>query len=352
MQLISNNASVVKPITQDPRNTETIAQAVGNLPATDATPRYRKVKQGSILNAISMIRTNGKGVTTDPITGKLTVTYGRLTVTFEAGMNVSMKNSTHKLLLAIRQELAENSANPHVMIPLSKYMQDRGIKDEKEARKQVNADLDALFSAKATFEEKIKGAWKNFIDMRIISSKGIQNGIIHVTFATDFFDIVKAYPVMWIPVLTLMVDDKRNPNTLALIDRICAHRFMNGGKPNENIIPVKALFAVGQFPSLEDIKKTGQHVSQQIITPFERDMDAISEITGFGWYLCHADGTPLTEDELQDLSSTIEKFYVSFSLTDYPAEEQQKRLAQRVAQIEAVKKRMPRTKKLKAGIEA
>ena len=99
------------------------------------------------------------------------------------------RTSTYQLLDALTVALTESGAqSPVVVLSLEEYMKKRGLKDKKEARKQVTDDLEILFNATISFKEKRKkGQEQDIHDIRIIDSKGIKKGIITVTFGTAFY---------------------------------------------------------------------------------------------------------------------------------------------------------------------
>ena len=127
----------------------------------------------------------------------LPVSYTHLDVYKRQGF----RTSTYQLLDALTVALTETGAkNPAVALSLEEYMKKRGLKDKKEARKQVTDDLETLFNATISFKEKRKkGQEQDFHDIRIIDSKGIRKGIINVTFGTAFYNILLGYPIMPYP---------------------------------------------------------------------------------------------------------------------------------------------------------
>ena len=75
---------------------------------------------------------------------------------------------------------------------------------------------------------------------------------------------------------------------------------MNYFKPNADIISVETLLNSSPLmPSYDEISQSGRHYAQQIIKPFEHDMDALDET--LTWEYCHENGEPLTDEELEIL---------------------------------------------------
>jgi len=317
---------------------------------------FSTIRQGTATNALTKIKPSTKKRNTiiDPITGTATITQGNLSITIPDFTKLTgFKTSTYQLLDALTVALTETGAkSPVVALSLEEYMKKRGLKDKKEARKQVTDDLETLFDAKITFKEKRKkGQEQDFHDIRIIDSKGIRKGIITVTFGTVFYNILLGYPIMPYPAQLWALNSKRNPNSFYLLRKIAEHKNMNVGKKNEDIIAVKTLLAVApNLPSYEEVMKADRHLDQRIIQPFERDMDALEDT--LTWTYCHSNNTPLTDEELSSMSyDTFISLFIKIDWKQYPDQTARlKRKAERIEQAEQRKKRKT-SKKKKADTE-
>lgn len=300
---------------------------------------FSTIRQGNATNALTKLRAiEGKTATLDPVTGTATIKKGNFTLTIPNYSKLSgLKTSTHQLLDAITIALTESGAkSPTVIIPLSAYMDKRGLKDRKEAKNQVKADLEVLRQASITGEEK-RGKNTNAYSFVNIADSGEvkRNGDIVFTFGNTFFQMLLSYPVMPYPAQLQTINNKRNPNSYYLLRKIAEHKNMNIGKKNEDIIAVKTLLAVApNIPSYEEVMEGNKHITERIITPFERDMDAL-EAT-LKWHYCHSNNTPLTDEELQGLSySTFEGLLIKIEWVVYP--DQTARLDRKAERLEKAK---------------
>jgi hypothetical protein len=105
----------------------------------------------------------------------------------------SFKTSTQQLLDALTVALTDTGAkSPVVSLSLKEYMAKMGLKDEREARKQVVNDLNVLYNAEISFKDKRENRQEQdfFDDIRIICDKGIEKGVITVSFGTAFYHIL------------------------------------------------------------------------------------------------------------------------------------------------------------------
>jgi hypothetical protein len=192
---------------------------------------------------------------------------------------------TAKLLyIALSIEVANSNSNA-IRLPLDKYMEMRGLKDKKTARKQVKEDLKTLASIRVEFKEKRKGKQGDFLNIRLSGgTEGIVNGVIIFNFNTDYVSYIKRSGAPPLPKGLLFLNQQYNPYSSDFLFRITNHKIMNRTKSNEDIIGVKTLLdAAPQMPKYEDIKDSGR-ISQRIIEPFERDMDALNKT--IKWHYC------------------------------------------------------------------
>ena len=281
---------------------------------------FRTIRQGTATNTLTKISTiRNKSIIVDDITGQAVIERGGLTVNIAdyVSKGIKIKASTHRLLDALTARFTESGAKSStVQMPLKEYMELCGLKDEKEARKQVKEDLEALYALTLSFKGKGKNAL-DFVDFRLCDYKGITNGVIIFNYSLPFYGVLKQYPIMRLPTEYFKLNAKRNPNSAYFLRKISEHKNMNSTKPNENIISVQTLLnSTDELPKYEDIASTGQ-IEQRIIKPFERDLDALSEV--LKWEYCHSNGDPLTDSELYNMDYALfSTLLIKVEWRDYP----------------------------------
>lgn len=322
------------------------------IPADDQGKlNFKKIKQGNATNTLTKLRdVEGKTAIVDAVTGTATIRKGRFSVTISNYEKLPrLKTSTYQLLDIITVAFTEaGGESPTVIVPLSVYMEWRGLKDRKGARKQVKEDLKVLRHLGITGEEKRGKRTETYSFVNIADSGELRrNGDIVFTFTSTFYNMLLKYPIMSYPVQLLKLNNKRNPNSFYLLRKIAEHKNMNVGKKNENIIAVKTLLAVAPFIlSYEEVMEADRAVNRKIIEPFERDMDAFEEV--LSWEYCHRNGQPLTDAELQALNYDIFKgLLVKLSWKSYP--DQTARLEKKKKRLEQADKKNPATKKKPKG---
>jgi hypothetical protein len=313
---------------------------------------FYTIRQGIVTNTLTKLRAvEGKTAIIDPITGTATITKGSFTLTIPNYAKLTgLKTSTHQLLDAITIALTETGAkSPTVVLSLQDYMELRGLKDRKEARKQITADLEVLQTSSLSWEEKRKGGSIPYAGVNITDSwiwADDKKKAIVFTFGTTFYNMLLGNTIMHYPEQLQTLNSKRNPNSYYLLRKIAEHKNMNVGKKNEDIIAIKTLLAVATFlPSYEEVMAGNRNITDRIITPFERDMDALSET--LSWNYCHSNGEPLTDAELQGFSyDFFTSLMVKTEWKSYPDQTARlERKAERLEQAEQAKKRKPTQKK-------
>lgn len=300
---------------------------------------FHTIRQGNTTNTLAKF--GERDMEIDEVTHKATFKKGEITLEIPNYDKIrGLKTSTQQLLDIICITLTESGAkSPTVSFPLEEYMLKRGLKDRKEARNQVKADLELLQQANIKAEQRKRGNTVYYEFINIADSGKIDNGFITFTFGTSFYNMLLSYPVMPYPAKLLQINGKRNPNSSPFGRKIAEHKNMNVGKANENIIAVKTLLEVGNLPTKEEVMRTDKHLDQRIIKPFERDLDALSDI--FKWHYCHTNGSPLSDNELPPNYETFKDLLIFIEWNEYP--DQTERLKRKRERIEQGKKK--KTKK-------
>lgn len=232
---------------------------------------YIPLPQDKPLNTLTFILTDKRPKHID-LFGKATFESEDLIMTIENYEELKRRTSAVKFLDALIIA-GKNQSSSLVRIPLADYMNLRGLKDEKEARKQISEDIELLKHIE--FKFTYKGDWKHISIYGGVA--GIYRGIITFRFTPEFFELIPKDRYAYLPKEYFQTNDKRNPHTAYFIKKIALHKRMNLGKPNENIISVKALIEASPlFPRGEELQeKAKRHFTQLILEPFERDMDVI-----------------------------------------------------------------------------
>ena len=324
--------------TIDVRQPITPVVNIKNLNPLNESVDFHTIRQGKATNTLAKIKT----VIDNPAQLNL---YGGAVITTEKDYKLFIEQynelingvrPTAKMLLdALVIKLTESGQQDTlVQLPLSDYMEMRGLRDIKSAREQVKEDIRALDRLRIEYREKQKGKQGDFLNVNISGgTNGIVRGVIIFRFNQDFFNVLMKYNIMPYPKEILSFNLNNNPNSPHLLRRISEHKNMNYGKANEDIIGVKTLIeASPPLPKYEEIKDIGG-IEQRIIKRFERDMDAIQSLK---WNYCGKNGT---EIETPTTYTEFEQAKIKITWTSYPI-----RQLKTPAKRKASKKKPPENK--------
>lgn len=248
---------------------------------------------------------------------------------------------------------------------LDDYMAFRGIKDKKEARKNIRDSIDTLFHTSISWEQEIwytpngkKRPVKEVVPFsthilgtkadELVFNKGTALFNLDYDLATA---LIKYGQIELIHKNIGKIRTHSNPHSLPIYYRLANHYNMNIGKTNEHIISVRTLLkACGDLPKYEDIKDNGR-IQQQIINPFDRDLNNLVDLGLLteNLYYCKADNTPLSDAELETFLTDYKLFnslMVHFELDeDWLLDELKQKKLERKKQAQIGKAKAEKKKK-------
>lgn len=185
----------------------------------------------------------------------------------------------------------EGFKNNCVHLSVREYMQETATADRKIAKKRLRNAVDFLTCARVPD-----------IDIKIKRKKGIVESYINISSGVDYYkngDIDFYFNPNYLPKLIFVAhfttsiirtDSQKLPYVRSLGYYISIMKRTNTGKPKEDLIKLETLLEEGGLPSFETVKENGRHYEREIIEPFEKNMDAIEEIS---WHYCNNEGRPL-----------------------------------------------------------
>lgn len=209
----------------------------------------------------------------------------------------------------------------------------RAKKALKEFRKQVVApDLAALAHIMISTKEipLKKGEAGDFMDVRLISEKGIRNGEVLITFPSKIADHLYSHGyIMQLPKAALALPNT-NPNAYPIIRKLSMHHSMDNNVMAGTASRIKVanlLKGAPEIQSYEDMIASGnRNWKSRIKKPLE---DALNLCQEYGciseWHYCGPNNSILTPEELGTTSFDIYKeFLVSFTMDDAPAQKERR----------------------------
>lgn len=225
--------------------------------------------------------------------------------------------TAYMLFDAIMYTVTNNHNGGAFCFSLKEYMDRRGLKDEKEARKQVKADLMLLHNASLSFKVTKGHNRGDYLDVHFFAAQGIIKGMIKGSCTEPFIKAMSAFRPMPYTLAGLGINAVKTPNAYPLFRYIHEYKNMNAGKPNENIISVKSLLKeCPTLPSYEEVKAGNRMYTERIINRFETELWAAATPENlFSWEYCAA------KEEFTEPPLSYEEFiklYVKFTWNGYP----------------------------------
>lgn len=316
--------------------------------------QLKKMYQGNATNKLSVVNT--RKMVIDDITGSATIEDNGIKIFFENHnkLKASLRVSTQKLLdMSIIYLTANNNyretdiqkINTDVAIPLKEYAKFLGrdlslklgenstveeIEKEKKrvnkiidkVREKVKEDLETLFSMSLSWTEpKVgkKGSSKDFMNIRVLQSSGIKNGVIHLRFTQEIAQYLNHSYITNFPTKLLTVDE-RNPLIYQLGHKLALHSNIENNikKGTQNIIGVKTLLEkIGEIRKIKEIiEKDRGHWGDRIKNPLEKALDTLKdkEILKY-WEYSNSKGVPLKDSQIEISSYEVfESLYIHFEL--------------------------------------
>lgn len=298
----------------------------------------------AIINAVkqnfTLLKDKDTGVSTD---GDIRLTLENFSQT---KLNVPTSKIFDILLLKIAaQNVVKNKVtlqqiekSRFVELDVEEYMRRCNLKDRKEAKKKLSEAANALGRFSVDIQKETCYIEKNDKKKREkIQLKNVHMNLMEAVaqfdsygkkyndanqcskvvfaFSSLFIQYLCTQYIMPFPRQLLTINSNKNPYSYNLGRKLAAYFNMNLGKPNQNIISVRNLAKIMNI-SL----KTTKHISQQIIQPFERDIDALVDIGVLKkWEYCNSKREPLTSRQLKSNHfNDWLKQYVFFELSNCP----------------------------------
>lgn len=231
-------------------------------------------------------------------------------------------------------------------ISLKEYMELCGLSDRTNARAQLTKSLQYLYNTSATWidtiyydldtGEKLKSPESHKFSSRLLISIGdplqpIESGRAIVELHPNFVQALSAGQIALLPRYMLKINTHKHPHAYRIARFLALYHNMNLEKPNENRISVKAILdKLPGIPSYDEVMATSKKLTQLIITPVERDLNALQdEYKGIKWHYCNSNGDPLTDEQLEDYSyNEWITWLIEFEHLNYPPQEERRKKLQ------------------------
>ncbi len=306
---------------------------------SDTTTQYSSILQGKATNSLSKV--SKKSMTYDDRINISSTIHNEVMIRLENSEELNLNVQTHKVLDALILKLTSNFSvgsdataekiNRYrtVKLSLDEYMNLCNLKDRKEAKKQLKSAIQSIYNISMKWSEvsyegkkKIERNWQ----VRVADLMGeewfedpIKNSNVMFKFTFDIAEYLSQAYIMPYPKNLFQINSKYNPHAYYLGRKLIDHYNQNIGKRNRNRILVSTLLKC--LPDLPNYETT-RRVSELIISPFERDLDALVDDYGIlnSWEYCNKDGVTFDENSLKNMDyATWINLFVLFEPLNFPS---------------------------------
>ena len=193
-----------------------------------------------------------------------------------------IRTSMFKLLDVMILWFNQNNNVPDVKFQLEEYMRLCGLVDPKEARRQINSDLEILSAISLGYKDKSVTC----SDIKLIENGAIKNSFITAHLASDFANMLSKCPVIPYPLALLSIRCDKFPNAPYMLRKMAEQKNLNYKKPNENVISVRTLIeSCPLIPAIEEVRgSNNRSQKERIITPLIRDLNEACSKVGISNY--------------------------------------------------------------------
>jgi hypothetical protein len=290
----------------------------------DTCDTYNKnviwVPQNQITNSLPKTFVKD-GVEIDYHTGDAKLKRDNFTLYINQYSSLTVKElraSFHRMIDIILIKLSEGfNHEKTIKVALRDYIKICGLDSIKEARKQLNTDLEIFFRCSVSYQSPKGIKSCNYSEMRLCQDYDIENSIIYVTLGDKFYNMLisKSMSRMLIPIVILQCNFRKNPNSFFLGRKLSEYYRANFNKNHNNVIAVKSLLKC--CPQLKNWEKSTQK-KRDILQAFERDLAFLEE--QIGWHYCRAKGEELNEEENENIANddfpTFINLYIKYNFTE------------------------------------
>ena len=341
----------------------------------DLSGLYSNTLQGKPIHSLISSSTSPQNIQLDAITRAGTIESDGVIITIDETAIQDISSQAFKplviLLTQATSQLPRGNAitaeaiqrGRIVRLSLQEYMEECGVKDIKNARKQLNDSIRALYSISLEWDETgyerpegksravkvTKHHRMRITDHTITPSEKnpIRRGVAEVRLSFDMAEYLSNSYIMPYHRNLLRINTNNHPHSFSLGWKLCALHNMNFGRENRaNETTVQTLLRAAKgIPRYERIAHRG-NIYDLIIKPFDRDMRALVEAEVLSCYWYYDDmGNRIEGNQLGGLSYTeFSQLNLHYELSGYPdqtprLEERSKRIAAAIGRAKARKEK-------------
>lgn len=215
------------------------------------------------------------------------------------------------------------------LISITEFMVWRGVRNRNNAARQLKEGLNTLYEIDLEYEmpfrkgkkrTALEEALANLGSFRLLQNKpeihqGMRN--IPILLGAAYYPVIKNTPTMAYHSILGKINTQQNPFSYPIGRKILEHKDMGRTHTSaDDTLSVATLFRICHLPTYEHASDAiRKDYTRRVINPFERDLNALSEMCS--WRYCLKGGKDLP-DGFAVAPKTFSSLLVRFSLKNYP----------------------------------
>lgn len=241
-------------------------------------PGFSAVTSSPFTNALTTTR-QGHIAYKDEFTGDTTFDGISVSITVSGeditSVSLDSPNADKMLKQCINKALVGGFEDKTVKVTLAEYMEARGLRDKKEARKTLRSALDTIYAVSINGETR----FDSFTRVRIAQEVSYTDGVARVTFTDRFFThLASTKQIAYVPDALLTIPNDRS-NSYWIFEAFEQHKRRNAGSSHniENKLATRSLLNRCSFPSIEEIPKG--LTKRKITEPFDKCLQYLRDVS-------------------------------------------------------------------------
>lgn len=227
----------------------------------------------------------------------------------------------------------------------------RANKRLDKVRKDVNKNLDLLFSLSVSWKDKNNKSKDShdYDRIRLLSSRGqIKNNFVYLNFTPEYAAYLTSRNVIGQYPAKLLSMDSRQATAYKIAKKLFDHYFIDNNIINDtnDILSIKRILPFSGLASYEEVQQKDRgHWIERIKEPLEKALDILTQQQILSnWEYTHEKKKPLSDDEAAAIINyqEYEKLYLHF--TPFDELDQQERIEAKQKRIAAAEERKAKRK--------
>lgn len=219
-------------------------------------------------------------------------------VIVQGGADFRFTASTHRLLVALLEELGKHSRQ-EIRLTVDTFMERCGLLNRSETRKQLKIDLQSLIALRVDLTTKNGELLRECVIFECAELRS--NGLIYARLSEEALGRWKeTLGLMQLPRLYFTLNRKQYQAAPAILYYIALMRHIsNKSGRHKDVLRIESLLSVTTLPSVEEVRRTKNGgIKERIVDRFFRELHALDSELKFQF---QRNGKSISEKAVRNL---------------------------------------------------